>query len=85
MAGRSGTKSGKKSAESKSALAPPEYVILWKLAFLKEGGSAKHARDILGILAARKDQLDLALIEESAKESGFPDLWDELLARSNAP
>lgn len=33
-------------------IAPPEYVILRKLEFLREGGSDKHLRDIRFILAA---------------------------------
>ena len=33
-------------------IAPPEYVILRKREFLKEGGSDKHIRDIRFILAA---------------------------------
>jgi hypothetical protein len=30
---------------------PPEYVVIKKLEFLREGGSEKHVRDIRGILA----------------------------------
>lgn len=33
-------------------IAPPEYVILRKLEYLREGGSDKHVRDIRFILAA---------------------------------
>ena len=32
------------------ALAPPEYVIVRKLEYFREGGSEKHLRDIRGIL-----------------------------------
>src|SRR4051794_38889973 len=31
-------------------IAPPEYVIMGKLEFLREGGSEKHIRDIAGML-----------------------------------
>ncbi len=36
-------------------LAPPEYVILWKLIFFQEGKSTKHLRDISRILSLRSD------------------------------
>lgn len=32
-------------------LAPPEYVVVQKLEFFREGGSEKHIRDIRGMLA----------------------------------
>jgi hypothetical protein len=40
------------------ALAPPEYVILRKLEYLRDGGSEKHLRDIRAILAVSGDLLD---------------------------
>src|SRR6185295_11938403 len=42
-------------------IAPPEYVILRKLEYLREGGSDKHVRDIRFILAATS--VDRAFIE----------------------
>ncbi len=42
-------------------IAPPEYVILRKLEFLREGGSDKHLRDVRFILAATP--VDRAFIE----------------------
>jgi hypothetical protein len=39
-------------------LAPPEYVIIRKLEYYREGGSAKHLRDIRSMLAVSGDQLD---------------------------
>ena len=41
-------------------LAPPEYVILYKLEFYREGGSQKHLRDIAGII--EQQPLDLAYL-----------------------
>ena len=35
-------------------LAPPEYIIIHKLEFYREGGSQKHLRDIAGILEQQK-------------------------------
>jgi hypothetical protein len=39
-------------------IAPPEYVILRKLEYFREGGSDKHLRDIRAMLAVSGDQLD---------------------------
>lgn len=41
-------------------VAPPEYVILRKLAWFREGGSEKHLRDIRGMLSVGGAQLDRA-------------------------
>jgi hypothetical protein len=38
--------------------APPEYVILWKLLFFREGQSEKHLRDIQSMLLAQTGKLD---------------------------
>ena len=38
--------------EDRIVLAPPEYVILRKLQFFREGGSVKHLRDIARMLAS---------------------------------
>lgn len=46
-------------------IAPPEYVILRKLEYLREGGSDKHVRDIRFILAATevdRDYLDRKIV-----------------------
>jgi hypothetical protein len=40
------------------AVAPPEYVIVRKLEYFREGGSDKHLRDIRGILNVSGDLLD---------------------------
>lgn len=39
-------------------LAPPEYVILKKLQYLRDGGSAKHGEDIRIMLRTLGDQID---------------------------
>lgn len=57
------------------SVAPPEYVILWKLAFYQEGGSQKHLRDICGILSVQGDALDHAIIEETAKDQHLQQAW----------
>ena len=54
-------------------IAPPEYIIVGKLEFYREGGSEKHLRDIAGMLAVT--EVDLALLEGAAKERGLTDAW----------
>jgi hypothetical protein len=56
-------------------LAPPEYVILRKLEYYKEGGSEKHLRDIRGILQLSADQLDMEEIERWIEEYGLESEW----------
>ena len=45
------------------AVAPPEYIIVRKLEYFREGGSAKHLRDIRSILAVSDEQLDSNALE----------------------
>ena len=54
-------------------LAPPEYVIIHKLEFFREGGSDKHLRDISGMLAVT--EIDCALIERAVATRGLLDAW----------
>ncbi len=58
-------------------LAPPEYVIIRKLESWREGGSAKHVRDIRGMLAGTAG-LDRALLEALAHERGLDELWRQV-------
>ncbi len=58
------------------SIAPPEYVILWKLAFYQEGGSQKHLRDICGILSVQGDSLDHDLIVDAVTELNLQQGWD---------
>jgi hypothetical protein len=54
-------------------IAPPEYVILRKLQFFREGGSDKHLRDIRYILAATP--LDRAFVETEVARRGLQEQW----------
>src|SRR5687768_7962742 len=54
-------------------LAPPEYVIIGKLEFFREGGSEKHIRDIRGMLAVT--EIDLSLLEREIAERNLMDVW----------
>ena len=54
-------------------LAPPEYVILHKLEFFREGGSEKHLRDIRGMLAVT--DIDRPLLEREIRTRHLEAAW----------
>lgn len=59
--------------EAGAWIAPPEYVILRKLEYLREGGQDKHARDIRFILAA--SAVDRAFVESEVARLGLQAQW----------
>ncbi len=61
-------------------IAPPEYVILRKLEFFKEGGSEKHRLDVQGMLAASGDDLDRTFLREWVDKLGVREVWDSFSA-----
>jgi hypothetical protein len=56
-------------------VAPPEYVIVRKLEFHREGGSEKHLRDIAGIVRLSADALDTEAIERLCEARGLREAW----------
>jgi hypothetical protein len=56
-------------------MAPPEYVILWKLEFYREGREEKHLRDIRGILQVSGEELDRTFLEENIAALGLREGW----------
>ena len=60
--------------------APPEYVILWKLEFYREGGGDKHIRDIRGILAVSGADLDMAFLGNAIPSLGITEEWNLCLS-----
>lgn len=44
--------------------APPEYIIVWKVAYFAEGGGEKHVRDIRRMLDLSGGEIDLGLLRE---------------------
>lgn len=54
-------------------LVPPEYVIIHKLEFYREGGSEKHLRDVRGMLAVT--DVDRALIGTEVETRGLAEAW----------
>jgi hypothetical protein len=58
------------------AVAPPEYVVLRKLEYFREGGSRKHVDDIQAILSVTG--IDPELLRPWIERSGLTELWDKL-------
>ena len=54
-------------------LAPPEYVIVHKLEFFREGGSEKHLRDIRGMLAVT--EIDRVFLEKEIAARELQEVW----------
>lgn len=58
-------------------LAPPEYVLLRKLEFFREGGQDKHIRDLRFMLAVTP--MDRRFIAAQIERLGLQREWEELL------
>jgi hypothetical protein len=57
-------------------LAPPEYVIVRKLQFYREGGSQKHLRDINRMIAALGDDWENAFLLKQVEAQGLDQEWN---------
>ncbi len=55
------------------SFAPPEYVILGKLQFFREGGSEKHLRDIASMLEIT--EVDREFVSDHAARLGVVEEW----------
>ena len=62
-------------------VAPPEYVIIRKLEYFREGGSEKHRRDVRSMLGVSGDRLDRPGMEEWLERMGLDDLWRGLQSK----
>lgn len=54
-------------------LAPPEYIIVHKLEFYREGGSETHLRDIRGMLAVT--EIDRTFLQKEITARGLQEAW----------
>ncbi|MFC1677401.1 hypothetical protein ACFL3G_10125 [Planctomycetota bacterium] len=59
-------------------IAPPEYVILRKLEYFREGQSSKHLNDIKQMLTISSDVIDQKLLQEKIEENGLKKQWQQL-------
>jgi hypothetical protein len=56
-------------------IAPPEYVILRKLEYYREGGSDKHLNDIKAIINVSKEKLNFNILEEKIAQLNLKEQW----------
>jgi hypothetical protein len=61
-------------------VAPPEYVIVRKLEFYREGGSPKHLRDIRAMLSLSPELIDMPTLEDWVQRRGLSEPWAEVRA-----
>jgi hypothetical protein len=59
------------------AVAPPEYVIVRKLEYFREGGSEKHLRDIRSMLSISEEQIDKGALEDWVRRQGVGAQWGQ--------
>jgi hypothetical protein len=60
-------------------VAPPEYVIVRKLEYFREGGSEKHLRDIRAMLAVSGEGMDRAELNEWVRRRGLETEWKKVV------
>ncbi len=63
-------------------VAPPEYVILRKLEYYREGSSEKHLHDISGMLEVSGDIINQAIINTWTKKLDLQTQWDKVKGNS---
>ena len=66
-------------------VAPPEYVIIRKLEYLREGGSEKHLRDIRSILSNSSELIRRDELEERITALGLQEAWKKAQVWSEKP
>lgn len=59
-------------------IAPPEYVIIKKLEFYKEGKAQKHIADIKSMLVNSKELIDFDFLNKAIAEKSLSDCWNEV-------
>lgn len=65
--------------------AAPEDVILGKQWYYSEGGGDRHLRDIAGMLRITGEGVDRAEVERWARELGYLEAWQQVLAKVDGP
>jgi hypothetical protein len=61
-------------------MAPPEYVIVRKLQYLRDGGSPKHRTDIQAMIAVLGDRLDREALREQIERHHLGVVWKNVAA-----
>jgi hypothetical protein len=59
-------------------VAPPEYVIVKKLEYFREGGSEKHLRDIRAMLAVSGELINRSALNDWIQRRGVTKEWERV-------
>lgn len=59
--------------------APPEYVIVWKVAYYNEGSGEKHVRDVGRMLEVSHSEIDRDLLEGELERRGLMETYRKML------
>ena len=59
-------------------VAPPEYVIVRKLEYFREGGSEKHLRDIRGMIELSREQIDWPVLQNWIQQRNLQPEWQRV-------
>ncbi len=68
--------------ETTLKVAPPEYVIIRKLEYFREGQSTKHLQDIRGVLRHLGDGLDRAELTSRIARRGLEPQWRAVVEKT---
>jgi hypothetical protein len=60
-------------------LAPPEYVIIRKMQYFREGKSQKHLKDIQAILQFGNVKLNVKIMEKWMQTFVLKDIWEKVI------
>jgi hypothetical protein len=63
--------------------APPEYVILRKLQYYREGGSEKHLNDIRNMIQISGENINFKILKEKINQNKLADEW-KLVAKESS-
>ena len=66
--------------QDKIWIAPPEYVILRKLEFFREGRSEKHLRDIHSMIDRSAEEIDEPMLLNMIEKQGLTPVWQHFNA-----
>jgi len=59
-------------------VAPPEYVIVRKLEYYREGKSEKHLKDIVSMITISEKQIDFEDLQDKIKNCSLEKEWKEV-------
>jgi hypothetical protein len=65
--------------EQPISFAPPEYVIIRKLEFYREGNSEKHLRDISSMISESSSDINLDILSQYLAQLGLETQWQAVL------